>query len=69
MSVDEDYLVEIWQRRNTLQTILKFAVKMDKYKGMAKVKYDKLILDSIQYGVEDVNNLPDDMLTLFSCQK
>ena len=42
---------------------------MDKYKGKAKLKDDKLILDSIEYGVEDLHNLLDDMLTLSSCQK
>ena len=56
--VDEDYLVEIQQRRHT----------KNKYKGKAKLKYDKLILDGIEYGVEDLNNLPEDMLTLSSCQ-
>ena len=48
MSVDEDYPVEIQQRRHNLQPILKTAVKIDKYKGKAKLKYDKLILDGIE---------------------
>ena len=42
---------------------------MDKYKGKTKLKYYKLILDGIEYGVEDLNNFPDDMSTLSSCQK
>ena len=61
--------MEIQQRRHTLWPIVKIVVKMDKDKGKAKLKYDKLILDGIEYGVEDLNNLPDDMLTLNLCQK
>ena len=67
--VDEDYPVGILQRRHTLWPILKIAIKIDKYKGKATLKYDKLILDGIEHGVEDLNNLPEDMLTLLSCQK
>ena len=64
MPVDEDYPVEIQQRRHTLWPILKIAIKMDKYKGKVKLKYDKLIFDCIEYGVEDLNNLLEDMWTL-----
>ena len=63
----------IWLRHSKEDTLFhqsqKFPVKTDKYKGKAKVKYDKLILDGIEYGVEDLNNLADDMLTWSSSQK
>ena len=58
-----------FKRRHTLWPILKIAVKMDKFKEKAKLKHDKLILDGIEYGVEDLDNLQDDMSTLSSCQK
>ena len=67
--VDEDYPLEIQQRRHMLWAILKIIVKTDEYKGKAKLKCDKLILDGIEYGVEDLNNLPDVMSTLSSLQK
>ena len=52
-----------------LRPILKFTVKNEKYKGKVKLKYDNLVLDGVEDGVDDLHKLPDDMSPQSSCQK
>ena len=67
--MDEDYLMEIQQRRSMLRPMLKFAVKNEKYKGKVKLKYDSLVLDGVEYSVDDLHKLPGDISPQSSCQK
>ena len=69
MFVDEDYPMEIQQRRSMVRPILKFTVKNEKYKGKVKLRYDNLVLDGVEYSMDDLHKLPDDISSQSSCQK
>ena len=52
-----------------LRLILKLAVKTEKYRGKIKLKYDNLVLDGVEYSVDDLHKLSDNMSPQSSCQK
>ena len=71
---DKDFISKIkkttqkclcWWRLSSRDTAKK-TYSLAKLKS--KLKYDRLILDGIEYGAEDLNNLPDDISTLSLCQ-
>ena len=71
MFVGEDYPTEIQQRGSMLRLIhvLKLAVKTEKYKGKAKLKYDNLVLYRVEYDMDDLHKLPDDISPQSSSHK
>ena len=69
MFVDEEYLKEIKKRKSILRPILKWAVKTEKYKVKVKLKHNNLVLDGVEYGMDDLHNLSDDISPQFFCQK
>ena len=52
-----------------LRLILKLAVKTEKYKVKVKLKYDNLVLGGVEYGMDNLHKLPDDISPQSSCQK
>ena len=42
---------------------------MKKYEGKVKLKYHNLVLDGVEYSVDDLHKLPDDISPQSSCQK
>ena len=67
--VNEDFPPEIDQRRQILHPILKQALKLQKYRGKAKLKYDKLIINGIEYSMANLDQLPADIHPEDSCHR
>ena len=59
--VNEDFPREIDERRKVLRPILKLAISSGNYKGKVSLRYDKLILNSKVYTMNNLRDLPSDV--------
>ena len=66
--VNEDFPYEIKQRRMALLPILKEALKIPKYRGKIKLRYDKLIVYGKEYTMGTIDQLPADIHPSASCE-
>ena len=67
--VNEDFPIEIRQRRRVLRPILKKALSLSRYKGKVKLKFDKLIVNGIPYSMGNLRDLPKDLCPSDNCQE
>ena len=66
--MNEDFPYEIKQRRMALLPILKEALKIPKYRGKIKLKYDKLVVYGKEYTMGTIDQLPADIQPSASCE-
>ena len=67
--VNEDLPNEWMESQHILRPVMKQALKLDQYKGRVKLKNDKMVINGVQYGVDELHKIPKEIDVLSSCQK
>ena len=67
--VNEDFPFEIQERRNVLRPILKQALQIAAYRGKVSLRYDKLVINSKEYTLQNLNELPADLNPAKTCER
>ena len=65
--VEEDFPSEIQERRNLLRPMVRLAVNLRNYKGKVTLWYDKMILNNKKHGVNDLSQLPREIVPIPAC--
>ena len=67
--INEDFPIEIENRRKKLYPILKAARKFEHYKGKVNIVFDKLYVNNMVYRVETLHTLPADINPRNLCER
>ena len=59
--VDREYPLEVERKRKTLLPILRAAKRSSEYKKQSKLEDDKIVLKGRKYGVNTLNQLPEEL--------
>ena len=67
--VNEEYPSHMKKNRDVLRPILKLAKGLPDYREHTKLQGDKLIINGIPYGVNDLHRLPIELAAYKAAQK
>ena len=67
--VNEEFLFQVEKNRDTLRPILKLAISLQDICDKSKLENDKLIINGIAYTVQDLHQLPSELVPYKATQK
>ena len=55
---NDEYPIHVKQTCNRLRPILRYAKSLPKYRDKSHLEGDKLVINGVRYGIEDIHQLP-----------
>ena len=56
--MNEEYLIHVKKAPARLSPILKLAKSLPKFKDKSRIENDKLVINGVRYGLDDLSRLP-----------
>ena len=66
---NDEYPIHVKQIRDRLQPILRYAKSLPDYKDKCKLEGDKLLINGMEYGIDDIHKLPSDLAAYHAAEK
>ena len=66
---NDEYPIHVKQIQDWLQSIPRYAKNLPDYKDKCKLESDKLIINGMQYGIDDIHKLSSDLATFCAAEK
>ena len=66
---NDEFLIHVKRIRDCLRPIFRMVKGMQEYKDSCKLEGDKLVINGVKYGIEDIGKLPSNLLAYLAAEK
>ena len=67
--INNEYPIHVKRARDTLRPILHLAKSIPSYRDKSKIEGDHLVINGIKYGLQDIHNLPPELVGYKAAQE
>ena len=67
--INNEYPIHVKRARDKLHPILRYVKSLPNYRDKSKIEGDHLVINGVNYGIQDIDKLPSDILAYKSAQK